>query len=192
MVHLWTKEPNHQTTHSLLCSFPHPFSSFCAYISATWYNDIPWCTSCPGWPLPSLLPVVVHLDPFVDSISDGRDISAIRFCTNSSNIPQSLVKTLRLIAHQLEVSQRIDVLYFQIQDDLLILGLVLSNICAACLHWKIFPALWRFLPFLSRRVAQLNLTSWHKARRNVGVPVCPQSSCCQNDPNGFETNSKKH
>ncbi len=168
-------EKNYRTTHSLLLSFPCSFSSFSAYISATWYNGIPWCISCPGRPLPPQFPVVVHPDPFLDSILDGRDRSAIKFSTNSSNIPQSFVNMLHFISRQLEVSQGIDVRYFQIQDDLLILGLLLSNICAACLHWKIFPALWRFFLSCAEGWLNFNITSWHKTRRNVGVPVCPRS-----------------
>lgn len=42
-----------------------------------------------------------------------------------------------------------------------------------CLHWTIFPALWRFFLSCADGWLSFNITLWHKARRNEGVAVCP-------------------
>ena len=119
-----------------------PFSSFSAYISATWYNSIPWCISCPGRPLPPPLPVVVLPDPFLDSILDVRDISAIRICTNSWNIPQSLVKMLAFICHRQEGTGNRGEIWDISKFRMICLSLAWCyHAFVLCLHWTIFPAL---------------------------------------------------
>lgn len=103
---------------------------------------------------PGAFPVLVDLCPTVscirasrpvrDHISDARDISVIRICTNSWKIQQWFVKMLCFISHQQEVRQRIDGSCFLIYNDLLIPGPVLSrHSCTG--GWLSF-----------------NIASWHK------------------------------
>lgn len=105
---------NHQTTHSLLFSFPH---SFLILLCLHLRNMIQQYPMLHFLPWPTFAPTAScdrASRPVPDCISDGRDISAIRICTNSSNTQQSFVKMLCFISHQQEASQRIDVRYLQI------------------------------------------------------------------------------
>lgn len=136
---------NHQTTHSLLFSFPH---SFLILLCLHLRNMIQQYPMLHFLPWPTFAPTAScdrASRPVPDCISDGRDISAIRICTNSSNTPTIICKDVMLYFPSTggEPENRCEVFAN--------LGRFaypwLSAIKHLCLHWTIFPGLWRF--FLS-------------------------------------------
>lgn len=123
-----------QTTHSLL------HWSLSPNASAKWYSPVPWCISCPDWPLTLALPAIVH--------PHQRSYRLLHpGCFTDKHSRQSL-----------SPSRSVTLNYFQTGMICLLLASHYQTMCI----WTVSPALWKDVFPVSEGWLSLNVRLWYK------------------------------